>query len=96
MGSAYVSAEEDAIDLSVRVGTRNVSDTQAIAVSTFQKVGSEVSIHRISSHTLVGKWVQFLLFLSRVSGIIMVWRSIYVLRKMKVVGELDMPMLAMS
>jgi hypothetical protein len=48
-----------------------------------------------SAATLFGKWV--LLLLSRVSGIIMVWRgSTYVLRKTKVVGELDIPLSAMS
>jgi hypothetical protein len=37
LGSAYVNAEEGAIDLHVKVGTQDVSDKQAIAGSTFQK-----------------------------------------------------------
>jgi hypothetical protein len=41
-GSTYVSAEEHAIDLNVRVQTQNVSDIRAIAGGTFQKGGWEV------------------------------------------------------
>jgi hypothetical protein len=64
-----------------------------------QEVGSkrvehEVPILSISSYTVVGKWV--LLFMSAVSGIIMVRRGTYVLRNMNVVGELDIPISAMS
>ena len=50
-----------------------------------KRVGTVRGPYIASAATLFGKWV--LLLLSRVSGIIMVWRgSTYVLRKTKVIG----------
>jgi hypothetical protein len=88
-----MSAEEGAIDLHLRLESGILVMYKQLQEVRSKSVEHEVPILSISSYTVVGKCA--LLFLSGVSGIIMVRRDTYVFRNMKVVGELDMAISAM-